>query len=297
MKKQTALFFYVLGFYVILQFTWWGYHLIDLTKEIEPKATNVSKKIFMIFSEGMVFFIILLIGLWKIRASIRKELTLSQRQNNFLLSVTHELKTPLAANKLYLQTILKRTLEPEKRTQLLEKAISENQRLESMIDNILNASRLENQIFVVHPEKINFSQLLVEIKDRYNKILQKEVVLLECSQPISIEGDKFMIETIINNLLDNAIKYAGTNGPILLYGYLSISNRLVFGVKDTGPGIPSEFQTEIFNKFIRIGNEETRTQKGTGLGLFIVAEFVKMQNGKITYRENIPQGANFEITF
>ena len=150
MKKQTAIFFYVLGFYVILQFTWWGYHLVDLTTEIEPEEKNLAKKIFMIFSEGMVFFIILMIGLWKIRSSIRKELSLSQRQNNFLLSVTHELKTPLAANKLYLQTVLKRDLETEKRNSLIQKAISENQRLEAMIDNILNASRLENQVFKVY---------------------------------------------------------------------------------------------------------------------------------------------------
>lgn len=297
MKKQTAIFFYVLGFYVILQFTWWGYHLIDLTKEIEPEETILAKKIFMIFSEGMVFFIILMIGLWKIRASIRKELSLSQRQNNFLLSVTHELKTPLAANKLYLQTILKRELDLEKRNSLIEKAISENQRLETMIDNILNASRLENQVFVVHPEIIDFSKLLNDIKDRFNKILQQEVVVVESPTSVKIEGDRFMLETIVNNLIDNSIKYAGTTEKITIYCNHPDTGNLIFGVKDLGPGIPAENQKEIFNKFTRIGNEETRTQKGTGLGLFIVAEFVRMQNGKIKYIDNKPQGANFEITF
>lgn len=297
MKKQTAIFFYVLGFYVILQFTWWGYHLVDLTTEIEPEEKNLAKKIFMIFSEGMVFFIILMIGLWKIRSSIRKELSLSQRQNNFLLSVTHELKTPLAANKLYLQTILKRDLETDKRNSLIQKAISENQRLEAMIDNILNASRLENQVFKVHFEKIDFSQLLTDIKERYNKILQKEVLKLELEDDFSINGDRFMLEAIINNLIDNSIKYAGIDSPIIIYSRKSSNGNFIFGVKDFGSGIPLKFHAEIFKKFMRIGNEDTRAKKGTGLGLFIVAEFVRMQGGKIKYIDNQPSGANFEITF
>ncbi|MBI1836616.1 MAG: hypothetical protein HYR91_05060 [Flavobacteriia bacterium] len=297
MKKQTAIFFYVLGFYVILQFTWWGYHLVDLTTEIEPEKTNLSKKIFMIFSEGMVFFLILMFGLWKIRSAIRKELLLSQKQNNFLLSVTHELKTPLAANKLYLQTILKRNLELEKRNDLLEKAISENQRLEAMIDNILNASRLENQVFVIHKEIINLSQLIRNICERYNKYLQLDIIQVQNDENIYIEGDLFMMETILNNLVENSLKYAGKINPITIYAEKNELGRLLIGVKDLGGGVPLEFRKEIFNKFTRLGNEDTRTQKGTGLGLFIVAEFVRIQNGKIIYKDNKPSGANFEITF
>lgn len=294
MKKQTSIFFYVLSIYVILQFTWWGYHLVDLTKEIE--SAESSKRVFMVFSEGMVFFFILLLGLWKIRSSMKKELTLSERQNNFLLSVTHELKTPLAASKLYLQTILKRELDSTKRNELIEKALSENARLESMINNILHASRLENNAYIIHQEKIDISQFLTEIKDRYNKILQKPLIELEIKNGITIEGDRFMLSTIIHNLVENAIKYAGTELPIILYAYPQ-NSHFVLGVKDQGKGINSLHQEDIFKKFVRLENEETRTQKGTGLGLFIVAEFVRMQGGKIRYVNNIPHGANFEITF
>ena len=106
-----------------------------------------------------------------------------------------------------------------------------------------------------------------------------------------------MLEAIINNLIDNSIKYAGIDSPITIYSRKSSSGNLIFGVKDCGNGIPSDFQSEIFNKFVRIGNEDTRAQKGTGLGLFIVAEFVRMQGGKIKYIDNKPSGANFEITF
>ena len=296
MKKQTAIFFYLLGAYVVIQFMWWGYHLIELTKEVDTQKALVSKRVFMILSEGSVFFLILILGLWKIRSSIKKELKLSERQNNFLLSVTHELKTPLAANKLYLQTIVKRDLDLTKRTELIEKAISENQRLEVMIDNILNATRLENQVVQLHKENVNLSDLFQQIANRFNKSLQSEIIQLAIQPDIYIEADSFMIETVINNLIENALKYAGNNKKIILYLNKIKDAKLTFGVKDEGPGVPLISQTEIFEKFVRSGNEETRLQKGTGLVLFIAAEFIRIHGGKILYKNNLPTGANFEIT-
>lgn len=294
MKKKNAIFFYVLGAYVVLQFIWWGYHLIELTKELDSKQSIISNRVFMIMSEGFVFFTILILGLWKVRSSIKKELKYSVRQNNFLLSVTHELKTPLAANKLYLQTVLKRKLEDEKRNELIEKAISENQRLEAMVDNILNASRLENNVIHLHKEKFSLSDLLNDIGNRFNKILQNDVINFDIKEGIELEADRFMIETSINNLIENAIKYAGLDKKITLY-LNKKDGKLNMGVKDNGPGVPLNFQKEIFEKFVRNEDEETRSQKGTGLGLFITAEFMKIHGGKISYKDNIPCGANFEI--
>ena len=296
MKKQTAIFFYVLGAYVVLQFAWWGYHLIELTAEIDSQKGIVSNRFFMIIGEGFVFFLILILGLWKIRSSIKKELIFSQRQNNFLLSVTHELKTPLAANKLYLQTLVKRELDSSKRNELLGKAIIENQRLEAMIDNILNASRLENQVMELHKEWFSLSDLLQGVADRFNKSLQNTIVQTDLLVDCKIEADFFMIEAIINNLVENALKYAGNKKIIVLYLQKLDNERIIFGVKDEGPGIPLEFQSEIFKKFVRSGNEETRSQKGTGLGLFIAAEFIRIHEGKIRYKNNQPCGSNFEIT-
>ena len=139
MNRRTALIFYVLSAYVVIQFLWWGYRIIELTNELAKESTEISSRVRMILGEGSVFLLLLLIGIWQIRRSIRKELKLSTRQNNFLLSVTHELKTPLAANKLYIQTIQKRDLSKEQTNDLLKKSIEENARLEYMIDNILNA--------------------------------------------------------------------------------------------------------------------------------------------------------------
>jgi len=295
MKRQTGIFFYILGLYVVLQFAWWGFHLIELTEELKSDSSDVSKRVIMIIGEGLVFFSILLFGLWKIRSSIKKELQLSERQNNFLLSVTHELKTPLAANKLYLQTIQKRNLDEEKRKSLMEKAIQENERLEGMIENILNASRLENNALKPHKEEINVSTLFEQLAERFQKRNQQELLILTIEKDLVAKIDIFFIETIINNLLENALKYGGASGNIELYLFRK-GDRLIFGVKDQGPGIPKEEAKEVFEKFYRSGNEDTRQQKGSGLGLFIVAELVRMHQGKVNYKENAPQGANFEIT-
>lgn len=295
MKKQTAIFFYILGAYVVLQFVWWGYHLIELTEELKKEPAEIAKRITMIFGEGLVFFGILIFGLSKIRSSIIKELRLSERQNNFLLSVTHELKTPLAANKLYLQTILKRKLDEQSKTDLLQKAVQENERLELMIDNILNASRIENKALQPMKEEKNLSEIMNSVVDRFHRRNQKEFITCEIESGIVVPVDIFFIETILNNLIENAIKYGTIEKGISVYLFRK-NHDILFGVKDQGPGISKELRKQIFYKFFRAGNEETRMKKGSGLGLFIVSELVRMHDAKIIYKENSPSGANFEIT-
>lgn len=295
MKKQTAVIFYVLALYVALQFIWWGYHLIQLTQELGSADSVISKKIIMITGEGLVFFLILSLGLWRIRSAIKKDQQLSERQSNFLLSVTHELKTPLASTKLYLQTLLKRDFVFEKRNELLQKALLENQRLEEIVDAILTASRLENQTIKAHKEWINLNELLTDLAHKYNTRLGKSWIIVELNDKISIESDLFMVKTILINLIENALKYAGTEQNLTLF-LLRDKQNSKFGTKDAGPGISSEVQPDIFKKFVRLENEETRSQKGTGLGLFIASEFCKLIGGKLKYIDNQPKGAIFEIT-
>ncbi len=296
MKRQNAILFYILGIYALVQFAWWAYHLIELTEELKQEPTEISKRITMIMGEGLVFFAILVAGIWKIRSSIKKELKLSQQQNNFMLSVTHELKTPLASNKLYLQTILKRELEKEKRAELLQKAIAENERLEALIDNILNAARLENHTFQSERTDIDLSTLLQRIIERHDGKLQDKLSRISAiiSPDIHVTGDKLMLDAAISNLIDNGLKY--THEGIVIELKKNEQGRTIIKVADHGSGVPKEMEMEIFKKFIRGGNEETRTTKGSGLGLFIAYEFVKLHGGTITYSPNVPRGAIFQIT-
>lgn len=295
MNKRTALIFYVLSAYVVVQFIWWGYHLIELTEAINEESSLIGKRVTMIMGEGAVFLLLLLIGIWQIRRSIKKELYLTKRQKNFLLSVTHELKTPLAANKLYIQTVAKRDLDTEQRIELLNKAIDENIRLERMIDNILNATRLENDALNPVKEEFDITVLLKSIADRFKVLNSHNQISVEADQNLIISADRFMMETLLSNLTENAIKYAGKDAHIILYASEN-GGKVQLGVKDTGPGVSKELRQEIFKKFFRAENEETRSQKGTGLGLYIVDQLVKMQGGTIECKPNTPVGANFQIT-
>ena len=295
MNRQAALIFYILSVYVVVQFIWWGFHLTELTKQLNPNSELASKRTAMIIGEGVVFMVLLLLGIWRIQRSINKELKLSQRQKNFLLSVTHELKTPLAANKLYIQTVTKRELNKEQTNDLLSKAIEENVRLERMIDNILNASRIESNALSPQVEKFNLTDLINYIVNRFESISKNSNLKIEVDSKTEISADKFMVETILNNLIENSIKYAGNENTITVYAS-EINGELVFGVKDEGPGISNENKTEVFKKFFRVGNEDTRSQKGTGLGLYIVSQLVQIQNGTIKCLDNTPNGVNFQIT-
>lgn len=279
----------------MLQFAWWAFHLIQLTQNNDIANKDASRKVMMILSEGMVFFIIILLGLWQIRKSIKKELKFSERQHNFLLSVTHELKTPLASNKLFLQTIRKRDLDSDKRNELLDKAISENVRLENMIDNILNATRLEHNTLYITREKFDLDQLLSAVVERFERIYNVKNISKDIEKGLTVLADSTMLETVIVNLIENALKYAGEHSEILISAHKK-ANHIIFSVADNGPGVPKKIQKEIFEKFMRSGNEETRTKKGTGLGLYISKEFVLLNKGTITYKDNSPLGAIFEVT-
>lgn len=279
----------------MLQFVWWGYHIIQLTQASGFSEAAIEKRIGMIIGEGMVFFLILIFGIWRMVRSIKKEHELAFRQHNFLLSVTHELKTPLASNKLYLQTLLKHQFDAEKRDELLQKAINENERLEELVEAILISARIENRTFQIHKESVDLGQLLKSLQEKYHQRLGLDWIKIEMEEVIEINTDKFAIKTILLNLIENALKYAGKNTPLLIV-VKRVETQTIIRIQDQGPGIPTEQQELIFEKFYRLENEETRSKKGTGLGLFIVKEFTKLCGGKITYKANQPHGAIFEIT-
>ena len=293
MSKRSTLFISLLAFYVVLQFLWWGYQIIDLGSAVDASDSESSRRVVMILGEGAVFLLILMAGFWQIQKSIRKEMELSRNKNNFMLSITHEPKTPLTSIQLALQTLSKRELDESQRRELISKAISENNRLTVLINNILSASRIENQGII--PKKINtdIKELTNKVVDEVSKRHPNEIILCDVESSI-LRIDLFMIETSMINLIENAIKYGGGK-KIHLQGKEE-QTKYSISVLDEGPGIPAEEKVNIFDKFHRVGNEETRMKKGSGLGLFITKEFVELHQGKITYRDNKPNGSVFTIT-
>lgn len=298
-KRRLALLFYLLTAYILLQFAWWAYLLIDLNKKyyFQEGTDAVRLKVLMVAGEGTVFLIFLFAGIYIMQRTIRKEISLVRQQRNFLLSVTHELKTPVAAIKLCLQTLQKRAgLPPEKRLTLENTAVENTERLHNLIDNVLLATRIESGQDVVQKQTVNLSELAEKLCGGLLKAIAGRTELrTKIEKGITATTDPQAFESILVNLTENAVKYAGKD-PVEI-SLTSQPGGLLLRVADHGPGIPADQRKKIFNKFYRMGNEETRIGKGTGLGLFIVKEFADLMNARIEIADNHPSGAVFSVWF
>jgi signal transduction histidine kinase len=250
----------------------------------------------MIVGEGTVFLLLLLFGLYKIKQAMDKETALGNQQKNFFLSVTHELKTPIAATKLQLQTLQRPALDIETQQKLIRNALDETERLNSLIDNILLASRLESKEFSFNRQKVHLSKIINQILNRYySSQLSNGVIKAQLDEGAFAEADEMAMQSVIINLIDNAIKYSGPQAQVQVT-LLKGNGHIKFIVADNGSGVHEKDRGRIFEKFYRAGNEETRSTKGTGLGLFIVKYIVNMHQGEVVMRDNKPKGSVFEIT-
>lgn len=294
LKKPTTVFVYLLGAYVLIQFLWWGYHLIDLTRASQHTDQMITKRIVMIIGEGSVFLVLLLFGLWKIKRSIKKEIQVARQQNNFMLSVTHELKTPLAATKLYLQTIQKHQLSQEKQVELIQKALDESSRLETLVEQILTASRLEQQAMPRLMTSISLKDFLTHLINIQEKRFNSSIRLNDF-EDLQLETDPLIFTNILNNLIENGFKYGYTEKGLDLTVHKENDHSVSIEVRDYGKGIPLEQQDLLFKKFNRLENEETRTTKGTGLGLFIAKECARTLGGNLRLIKVDGPGACFQI--
>ncbi len=261
-------------------------------KELENKKTH---RMFMIVGEGTVFLLILLFGVYQVRKSIKKETQLAHQQNNFLLSVSHELKTPLAASKLQLQTLVKHELDRTKQLELLTNALQETDRLNKLVENVLLANQIQNKNIATSKEDIDISDLVTQTIHRYfkNEIDSGKINLSIQPSVFSII-DKDLFPSIVINLVENALKYS-TRNPLVEVSVQLKNEKPILKISDNGVGISEENKPLVFDKFYRVGSEEVRKTKGTGLGLFIVKYICDIHRAKITITNNYPSGTIFNV--
>jgi signal transduction histidine kinase len=272
----------------------------ESAEEIAAKGTEINMKLrkrwTMISSEGAVFIGLLLLGIYQIRRTFKKETELASRQKNFLLSVTHELKSPLASAKLQLQTLQKHELPREKQLEIIGNAINDAERLNNLVENILMAAKIENKI-VLNKERYDISQYIEDgMKQTISSFNYSQKIVTDIQPGISMDIDRTTFPSIILNLLENAIKYSAPKSTVTL-SLKKQNDKIVLSVKDEGSGISDVDKKRIFEKFYRGGNEETRRTKGTGLGLFITKYLVEQHNGIINVKNNVPSGTIFEVIF
>ncbi len=316
-KAPKGVLIYLLGFYVLVQFAWWAYMLVNLHAEIYSlklemlvfselvapeqliqKAQldeKLTLSIWMVLGEGAVFVFILLLGFWAVRRSISKELMVAEQQKNFLLSITHELKSPLAAIKLQLQTLHSRKLPQEKIIQLYVRALGDTSRLENLVENLLLVNKVESGGLPLNQEKVNLSSFVrKQIEATYPKQLEEKQLTLVVDSEIESNIDKMAFHSIIINLVDNSLKYGG-GGNVNVKLSLADDNQIEFFVSDNGEGIPNNEKKKVFERFYRRGSEDVRQTKGTGIGLYLVKLLVEKHGGSIIIEDNKPTGARFVV--
>ncbi len=312
--------------YMVLAFAWWAFELwrqndrllaisaqmlelkytaagrqganmtaIHETAEYQALLKRHQKHQRMILSEGIFFTLCLVFGLWVINRAARRELSLARQRRNFLLSITHELKSPVAAMRLAFQTLSRPGLKPEQVDRLCNNGLRDADRLQTLVEDLLLAARLEDD-WRPQPENLDIGSIIQDCIS--NVQLRFPSAHIEVGIPPNfphVRADRLGLTSVVQNLLDNALKYSPPGAPVRIRVEPCPGRQLRLTIADEGIGIPDEEKAAVFEKFYRVGNEETRQTTGTGLGLYIVSQITRLHRGIITVRDNLPRGTVFAI--
>lgn len=310
MRKRQSLFYHILIF-VLAQIAWlsllglWIYWYVYNYIVFEKVGTQVSPQLTYDITNVVPFVIglVLLIALSFTTAWIFRHLNVQLRLNNlydnFIGNVTHELKSPLSSIQLYLETLNTRSVPPEKQKEFISLMMKDSNRLQKLIDSILEISALEQKKlahnYQVYKAEPLVRKLLNESIEQFR--LPEGIVTVNGSTKCEIVVDRNALKIVLDNLVDNALKYSSEQTRINV-NFSHNTNKFLIEFSDMGIGIPPNEQKKIFNKFHRIYHKGVPTVKGTGLGLYWVKEIIKNHGGKVSlFSEGENRGTTFKIEF
>ncbi|MBA2249926.1 MAG: GHKL domain-containing protein [Chitinophagaceae bacterium] len=314
-KRLNTLFiiYWFLLTYIVAALIWWFIALNQqnevmtnfklnalnpVQKDFEKNKNNILKekkrKTAQYIGEGGTFLLLILAGAVFVFRAARNQFLQSQQHQNFMMAITHELKTPIAVTKINLETLQKYKLEEVQEQRLITNSLQEANRLNDLCNNILLTSQIDAAGYVITNENINASKMVnLCVQDFINRFPNRNIKT-HLQNNLFINGDKLLLHMALNNLLDNAIKYSDKESAILVT--LSKNHKIKITIADEGRGIPEQEKKKIFNKYYRVGNEHTKGAKGTGLGLYLTKKIIQQHKGDITVTNNMPRGSIFEIS-
>src|SRR6186997_2029944 len=318
--RYIIVVYWLLLLYIVAALVWWFVSLERQNQNItdlryselnSQKATldpqNFDRQLYKIendskrntekyIAEGVTFLILIFVGAFFVYRSVRKQFRVQLQQQNFMMAITHELKTPISVAMLNLETLQKYQLDTEKQKKLIRMTLQETSRLDTLINNILVSSQLEGGGYVFSKEELDFSSLFKDcIRDAKTRYPERNFIE-NIGPEIEIAGDPLLLQLLISNLIENAVKYSAKEKPITCKLGRS-GNDVVMNILDEGIGVAESEKTKIFEKFYRTGNESTRKTQGTGLGLYLCSKIAGDHNADISVTNNIPSGTNFAIHF
>lgn len=311
--KLVNVIYWIFLTYMVAAFIWWYVSLekqndqitqIKLTQlQTSPGASQAQyqellnyqdRKRKQFLGEGITFLFLFLLGAIYVYRSLLKQLRFSNQQQNFMMAVTHELKTPIAVTQLNIETILKRDLNQDQQKTLLNNSLKETQRLDTLCNNILLASQLDFTDYQQNKQDIDLSQLLNALVKSFEERFPTRKMIVQIQEGVTMFGEPLLMQMLVQNLMDNANKYAPIDTPITI-SLEANKHQMLLEVKDQGIGIPLSERERIFDKFYRVGNEFTRSAKGTGLGLYLCKKIAQFHQSQLIVSENQPQGTIFSF--
>src|SRR5215203_2620005 len=317
--QRATIFFWVLLLYIIAVLVWWfvllerqNVAMFELKrKEItnstfdktSPQFKNTLDDIesqrrrntVKYIGEGATFLLLIILGAAFIYRLVRRQFRVQQQQQNFMMAVTHELKTPISASRLNLETLLRHSLDEDKKRKLLQASLQETMRLDTLINNILVLSQIDAGSYPSSKEEMDFSDLVCDVIQQFKNRYPDRRILTEIAQDADLTADPILLKLLVSNLLENANKYSNKNASITCK--LEKNDGIKLQVIDEGPGISEEEKRNIFQKFYRIGNEQTRKTQGTGLGLYLCKKIAADHHADIFVIDNHPRGSIFTVQF
>ncbi|HEX8370009.1 MAG TPA: HAMP domain-containing sensor histidine kinase [Pyrinomonadaceae bacterium] len=287
-RRKSSIFFLVLGICLVA---------LAIALYVGWILLNLQQVALLVL--GIVFFSLIITGLILNTSFLIREIRRNEQQDAFLNAVTHELKTPIASIRLYLETLKTRDIKPAKQQEFYDVMLADSERLLNTVEQILLASRAREQKRLLNISEINLMTLLREcterIRHRYD-LPENAISLPAADDKIKISGDTDELQAVFMNLLDNAVKYSQKDVKISLNVKNLNEKFIIVRIKDSGIGLPAAELKRIFRRFYRVPNRATQKAKGTGLGLFIVRSIVGKHGGKIWAESGGPgAGSTFMV--
>ena len=314
LAAATVVYWFLLC-YIIAALVWWfialnrqshqmAVYQLEELKAGDPDYLQKSRLIVeeekrknaQFIGEGVTFLLLILVGALFVYRAVRRQIRMAQQQQNFMMAITHELKTPIAVAKLNLETLQKHRLEEGKQQKLIAATLQEANRLNTLTNNILISSQLEGGDYKLLKEDLDFSLLVGNCVSDFRNRFPERKFTEHLANDVDLNGDMVLLQILVNNLLDNAVKYAPA--PAAIDCSLEKTGKgVLLKVADEGPGIEDEEKKKIFDRFYRIGNEQVRRTKGTGLGLYLCKKIAADHHAVIYVTNNQPTGSILNVHF